>query len=179
REISPHTPSRAECGLPEEGFVFCCFNNNYKITPDVFGVWMKLLQAIPGNVLWLLEGNRFAPANLRREALARGIAAERLVFAPRRPAADHLARHRVADLFLDTLPYNAHVTASDALWAGCPVLTVTGATFASRFACSVRHAVDLPELSTTSLEHYERLAVELTRDPRRLGELRARLAERR
>src|SRR4029077_19850132 len=112
-------------------FVFCCFNNSYKITPEVFGVWMKLLQAVPGSVLWLLEGNRFAPSNLRREAEARGVAAERLVFAPRLPLAEHLARHRLADLFLDTFPVNAHTTASDALWAGCPVLTLAGETFSA------------------------------------------------
>ena len=104
REISPRTPSRAECGLPEDGFVFCSFNNSYKITPEMFDVWMGLLKAIPGSVLWLLEGNRFAPANLCREAEARGVAAERLVFAPRKPLPEHLARHRLADLFLDTFP---------------------------------------------------------------------------
>ena len=101
REIATQTPTRAECGLPETGFVYCCFNNSYKITPTVFDVWMRLLKAVPGSVLWLLEGNRFAPANLRREAVARGVGAERLVFAPRQPLPEHLARHRVADLFLD------------------------------------------------------------------------------
>jgi protein O-GlcNAc transferase len=176
RAVGPETPSRAECGLPEEGFVFCSFNNNYKITAEVFAVWMRLLGATPGSVLWLLEGNRFAPANLRREAEARGIAPERLVFAPRRPAAEHLARHRQADLFLDTIPYNAHVTASDALWVGCPLLTIAGATFASRVAGSLLRAVALPELITTSLAEYEALALKLAGDSRMLGELRARLA---
>ncbi|HEV3138599.1 MAG TPA: hypothetical protein VGZ26_11860, partial [Pirellulales bacterium] len=175
REIASHTPSRAECGLPEQGFVFCCFNNNYKITPAVFGVWMKLLQAVPGSVLWLLEGNRFAPANLRREALARGVAAERLVFAPRLPLAEHLARHRVADLFVDTIPYNAHTTASEALWAGCPLLTIAGETFASRVAGSLLRAVGLPELITTCLDEYEQLALRLATDPKQLADLRARL----
>jgi protein O-GlcNAc transferase len=175
RVISLHTPSRAECGLPAQGFVFCCFNNNYKITPAVFGVWMKLLHGVPGSVLWLLEGNRFAPANLRREALARGVAAERLVFAPRLPLAEHLARHRVADLFLDTIPYNAHTTASEALWAGCPVLTVAGETFASRVAGSLLRTLGLPELITTCLDEYEQLALRLARDPKQLADLRARL----
>ena len=133
RGISAGTPSRAECGLPEAGFIFCCFNNNYKITAEVFGVWMRLLRTIPGSVLWLMEGNRFAPDNLRREARAQGIAVERLVLRTKLPSEEHLARHRLADLFLDTIPYNAHTTASDALWAGCPVLTIAGETFA--FSC--------------------------------------------
>ena len=126
RTIAARTPTRAELGLPERGFVFCSFNNNYKITPEVFDVWMRLLRQVEGSVLWLLEGNATAPANLRREAQARGVAGERLVFAPRLPLAEHLARQRLADLFLDTLPCNAHTTASDALWAGLPVLTCLG-----------------------------------------------------
>ena len=137
REISRHTPSRAECGLPEEGFVFCCFNNSFKITPPVFAIWMELLRNVPGSVLWLFEDNPVAPVNLRREAEIHGVAVERLVFAPRVALTEHLARHRLAQLFLDTLPYNAHTTASDALWAGCPVLTVAGQTFASRVAGSL------------------------------------------
>jgi protein O-GlcNAc transferase len=175
REISPHTPSRAECGLPQEGFVFCCFNNSYKITSEIFGVWMKLLEAVPGSVLWLLEGNRFAPANLRREAKARGVAVERLIFAPRIPPAEHLARHRHANLFLDTVPYNAHTTASEALWAGCPVLTIAGETFASRVAGSLLRTLNLPELVTTQLDEYEQAAMRLAMDPQQLTELRARL----
>ncbi len=175
REISPHTPSRAECGLPQQGFVFCCFNNNYKITPEVFTVWMRLLQAVPGSVLWLLEDNPFAATNLRREAQARGVAAERLVFATHLALADHLARHRLADLFLDTLPYNAHTTASEALWAGCPLLTIAGQTFASRVAGSLLRTLGLPELITTRLEDYEEMALRLARDTRQLAELRARL----
>ncbi len=175
REISPHTPSRAECDLPEAGFVFCCFNNNYKITPEVFGMWMRLLHAVPGSVLWLLEGNRFAPGNLRREAQVRGIAAERLVFAPRLAPAEHLARHRRADLFLDTFPYNAHTTASDALWVGCPLLTIAGETFMSRVAGSLLRTLGLPELVTTHLDEYEAMAVRLARDAKQLDDLRARL----
>lgn len=175
REISPVTPSRAECGLPPEGFVFCSFNNNYKITSDIFDVWMRLLKAVPGSVLWLLECSPIAVGNLRREAAIKGIASERLVFAPRRPAAEHLARYRLADLFLDTFPVNAHTTASDALWAGCPLLTIAGTTFVSRVAGSLLRAIGLPELITTSLEEYEAITLQLARDPRMLGELRARL----
>jgi len=175
REIAAHAPSRAECGLPEAGFVFCCFNNSYKITPEVFEVWMRLLNNVPGSVLWLLGVSPLVPVNLGREAAAQGVAPERLVFAPRLPLAEHLARHRLADLFLDTLPYNAHVTASDALWAGCPVLTMAGQTFPSRVAGSLLRTIGLPELITTSLQEYEELALRLARDGDLLNELRARL----
>jgi predicted O-linked N-acetylglucosamine transferase (SPINDLY family) len=175
REISSHTPSRAECGLPEEGFVFCCFNNSYKITPEVFDAWMELLKQVPESVLWLLEGNRFAPANLRREAEARHVDARRLVFAPQQPLPEHLARHRLADLFLDTYPVNAHTTASDALWAGCPLLTMAGETFVSRVAGSLLRTLGLPELVTTSLADYEAMALRLARDADLLGAIRSRL----
>ncbi|HEX8204161.1 MAG TPA: tetratricopeptide repeat protein, partial [Isosphaeraceae bacterium] len=175
RAIDPRTPTRAACGLPPEGFVFCCFNNSYKIAPEVFSAWMELLGAVPGSVLWLLESNPIAPKNLRREAEARGVAAARLVFARRLPPSEHLARYRVADLFLDTSPYNAHTTASDALWAGCPVLTLAGATMASRVAGSLLRAVGLPELVTTSLAEYRDQALRLARDASLLAGLRARL----
>jgi predicted O-linked N-acetylglucosamine transferase (SPINDLY family) len=181
REISPRRPTREECGLPSEGFVFCSFNNSYKITPPMFGVWMRLLGAVPGSVLWLLEGNRVATGNLRREAEARGVAAERLVFAPRLPLPEHMARHGLADLFLDTFPVNAHTTASDALRAGLPVVTLAGQTFISRVAGSLLRTIGLPELIATSLEDYEALALRLARDPRapgapgRLADLRVRL----
>jgi protein O-GlcNAc transferase len=175
RETAAHTPARAECGLPDAGFVFCCFNNTYKFTTEVFEVWMRLLKAVPGSVLWLLEANGFVPANLRREARARGTAPERLVFAPPVPMPRHLARHRLADLFLDTLPYNAHTTASDALWMGCPVLTVAGQTFASRVAGSLLRTIGLPELITTSLQEYEQMALRLAGEPDLLANLRARL----
>ncbi len=176
RVIPAASPSRADEGLPASGFVFCSFNNNYKITPPVFDVWMRLLDAVPGSVLWLLEGNHLAPANLRREAQARGVAPERLVFAPRRKLPEHLARHRLADLFLDTLPVNAHTTASDALWAGLPVLTCLGTTFAGRVAGSLLRAAGLPELVTASLPDYEALALALARDAERLAAIRERLA---
>jgi protein O-GlcNAc transferase len=179
REIAAATPSRAECGLPEEGFVFCCFNDSYKITPDFFDIWMRLLQAVPGSVMWLYERDTAAKANLAREATARGVAPERLVFAPRLPLSEHLARHRLADLFLDTLPYNAHTTASDALWAGLPVVTCAGNTLAGRVAGSLLRAVGLDELITTSLEEYEALALRLVRDTELIGRLRARLAQNR
>ncbi len=179
RRIAGQTPTRGEAGLPEGGVVFCSFNNNYKITPEVFGVWMGLLRQVEGSVLWLLEGNAVAPGNLRREAQARGIAPERLVFAPRTGLAEHLARHRLADLFLDTLPCNAHTTASDALWAGLPVVTCQGRTFAGRVAGSLLTAVGLPELITRDLGEYEALALRLAREPEALSAVKAKLARNR
>jgi predicted O-linked N-acetylglucosamine transferase (SPINDLY family) len=175
REVAAAAPSRAECGLPREGLVFCSFNSSYKITPDFFAVWMRLLAAVPSSVLWLLESNELVGRNLRREAERRGIAPDRLVFAPRLPVGDHLARHRNADLFLDTLPCNAHTTASDALWSGLPVLTCVGSTFAGRVAGSLLDAIGLPELITRSREDYERTALALARDPPRLNALREKL----
>ncbi|MFM8821579.1 MAG: tetratricopeptide repeat protein [Phenylobacterium sp.] len=176
RVIADETPTRAEAGLPETGFVFCCFNAGYKITPPVFEVWMQLLQAVPGSVLWLLGGDPGIETNLRREAVARGIDAGRLVFAPKAPLPNHLARHRLADLFLDTLPYNAHTTASDALFAGLPLVTCAGRSFAARVAASLLTATGLPDLATTTLKDYRDLALALARDPERLAGVRARLA---
>jgi predicted O-linked N-acetylglucosamine transferase (SPINDLY family) len=175
REVAASAPSRPECGLPPGGFVFCSFNNTYKITPDVFAAWMRLLAAVPGSVLWLLASNDLVERNLRREAETRGVAPGRLVFAPRLPLAEHLARHHNADLFLDTLPCNAHTTASDALWAGLPLVTCVGHTLAGRVAGSLLDAIGLPELMTTSPEDYERTALTLARDRRRLNELRETL----
>jgi protein O-GlcNAc transferase len=179
RPIATRIPSRAECGLPEAGFVFCCFNVTYKITPRLFEVWMRLLAATEGSVLWLLESNPLAAANLRREAEARGIGADRLIFAPVLPNPEHLARFAIADLFLDTLPYNAHTVASDSLWGGCPVLTCAGQTFPSRVAGSLLRAVGLPELVTTSLAEYEALALQLAGDRDRLRSLREKLCQNR
>jgi predicted O-linked N-acetylglucosamine transferase (SPINDLY family) len=176
RAIAQTTPSRTECGLPETGFVFACFNNNHKITSEFFDVWMRLLQAVPGSVLWLLQDNPWTADNLRREAQARGVASDRLVFAPRRDLPEHLARHCLADLFLDTLPYNAHTTTSDALWAGLPVLTCAGRSFAARVAGSLLQAVGLPELITHGVADYEALALRLAREPELLAGLRERLA---
>ena len=171
RVISAITPSRKDCGLPEEGFVFCCFNKSAKIHPDIFDVWMRLLKAIEGSVLWLFGENN----NLRTEAVARGIAPHRLIFAHRASLEDHLSRQRLADLFLDTLPYNAHTTASDALWAGLPVLTCRGKTFAGRVAASLLLAVGLPELITDSVEAYESLAQKLACDHHALDKIREKL----
>jgi len=175
RSIADRTPSRADCGLPSDGFVFCCFNNNYKITPAVFDIWMRLLLVTPQSVLWLLEDNDSARRNLCNEARARGVDPDRLVFAPRLRLAEHLARHRQADLFLDTLPCNAHTTASDALWAGLPMITCSGHTFAGRVAASLLHAVGLPELVTESLADYETLALNLAHEEAMLGNFRLRL----
>lgn len=177
RPVATLQSTRAEAGLPQDGFVYCCFNNNYKITPDVFDVWMRVLQAVPGSVLWLLQDSEAAAANLRREAIARGVEAQRLVFAPRVPMPEHLARHGHADLFLDTLYCNAHTTASDALWAGLPLLTCAGATFAARVAASLLHACGLPELVVDNLHDYERLAIRLATDPQPLAALRDRLVQ--
>ncbi len=153
--------------------------NIYKILPYIFDVWMRILKQVEGSVLWLLEDNATASANLRKEAAARGINAGRLIFAKRMPLADHLARYRLADLFLDTLPYNAHTTASDALWAGLPVLTCRGETFAGRVATSLLTAIHLPELITTTLEDYARLAIELATNPDTLPRIKQKLAENR
>ena len=175
RPIAERTPTREECGLPERGFVFCSFNNSYKITATYFDVWSRLLRTVPESALWLLADNEWAEANLRREASARGLDPKRLVFARRLPLADHLARHRLADLFLDTLPCNAHTTASDALWAGLPVVSCAGHSFPARVAGSLLHAIGLPELVVHNLGDYEALALRLAREPDRLGALKARL----
>jgi predicted O-linked N-acetylglucosamine transferase (SPINDLY family) len=176
RKISDRVFTRQEFGLPEQGFVFCCFNNNYKILPATFSGWMRILKSVDGSVLWLFEDTPTSARNLRQEAEARGMDSSRLVFAKRLPLDEHLARHRLADLLLDTLPYNAHTTASDALWAGLPVLTCMGRSFASRVAASLLTAVGLPELITNTQGEYEARAIELTTSPARLGELKKRLA---
>ena len=179
RRIAEPAPTRAEAGLPEAGFVFCCFNSNYKITPEIFAVWMRLLERVPGSVLWLLEGNPLASENLRAEAKRRGVAPDRLIFAPTLPADLHLARHRLADLFLDTRPVNAHTTASDALWAGLPLVTCVDDAFAGRVAASLLHAVGLPELVARDLEQYEAIALRVATTSSLRSELRARLAQNR
>lgn len=179
RPISDKTATRADCGLPDGSFVFCCFNHNYKITPEVFRVWMRILAQANDSVLWLLRSNAVAANNLRREAESRGISGDRLIFAPLAPSAEHLARLRLADLFLDTLPCGAHTTASDALWSGVPVLTCLGRSFAGRVGASLLNAVGLPEMVTCSMEEYEARALGLVRDRARLAEIRARLARNR
>jgi len=176
RAIAPTQFSRAQLGLPATGFVFCCFNITVKMTPELFDCWMRILKRVPGSVLWLLDSNAKATENLRKEAAARGIDPGRLVFAPRMAPADHLARHRAADLCLDTLPYNAHTTACDALWAGTPLITCLGETFAGRVATSLLYAIKLPELVRTTLQGYERLAIELAAQPVKLAGIKRRLA---
>jgi protein O-GlcNAc transferase len=179
RRIATPQPTRAAAGLPESGFVFCCFNNSYKITPPVFTRWLALLQSLPGSVLWLFAEHPAVTRNLRAEAQRQGVDPQRLVFAQRLPYADHLARIQLADLFLDTLPFNAGTTASDALWAGVPVLTCCGEAFASRMAASLLTAVGLPELIARDAEHYSALALKLATTPSLMQELRAQLSRNR
>lgn len=170
--------NRAQEGLPAEGFVFCCFNQAYKIMPKMFDLWCRLLFVTPGSVLWLLN-NQQAKGQLRNEALQRGISPERLIFADELPQAEHLARLSLADLVLDTAPYNAHTTASDALWVGVPVVTCVGETFAARVAGSLLQAVELEELIAEDMEAYYALALALTGDPQRLADTRRKLQQKR
>ncbi|MDE4134878.1 tetratricopeptide repeat protein [Phaeobacter sp. QD34_3] len=175
RIISGQQFTRRDCGLPDDGVVFCCFNNSYKITPREYDIWMRLLNQTPGSTLWLLDTGALSRDNLRREAKARGIDPDRLVFAPRIAQAEHLARHRVADLFLDTFTMNAHTTASDALWAGLPVLTMPGRQFASRVGASLVSAVGLPEMIVKTEAEYEEKALTLAHDLEALAALRGKL----
>jgi predicted O-linked N-acetylglucosamine transferase (SPINDLY family) len=180
RAVAPAVPTRAEADLPEDALVFACFNNTYKITPAIFAAWMRILRAVDGSVLWLLQDNPAAERNLGDAAEATGIARARLRFAPRTRLDEHLARHALADLFLDTLPYNAHTTASDALWAGLPVLSCRGTTFPGRVGASLLAAVGLDgELLVEDLAAYEARAIELARDRKKLSRLRATLVQRR
>lgn len=177
RAVAEDRFSRTDMGLPETGFVFCCFNNSYKISPAEFDIWMRLLGKVPGSVLWLAKDNETAGGNLVREAQARGIDGARLVFTERMPShADYMARYRCADLFLDTFNYNAHTTANDALWAGLPLITRPGRSFAARVAAGLLNAIGLPELVTDSRDAYEELALALATDPARLAALKAKLA---
>jgi protein O-GlcNAc transferase len=177
RAVSARVPTREECNLPASGIVLGCFNQPYKILPEVFAIWMRIMQVVPDSVLWLLETNRWVVENLRREASARGIAPERLVFAARIPTAEHLARYQLVDLCIDTFPYTSHTTASDALWVGCPLVTCVGDTFASRVAGSVLINAGMRELVTHSLEEYECLVVQLARNQERLSRVRRTLRE--
>jgi len=176
RRVSTKPLTRGDAGLPDHGFVFCSLSSSYKFAPPMFDAWMRLLRAVDGSVLWLLQDNSEASANLRREAQARGVNPERLIFAPHVPPEEHLARQHLADLFLDTLPYNAHTTASDALWMGLPVVTCTGATFPGRVATSILHAAGLHELVTASLSDYESLALRLANDGNALAAVKKKLA---
>jgi predicted O-linked N-acetylglucosamine transferase (SPINDLY family) len=180
REVADTAFTREQCGLPSEGIVFCCFNNSYKISPSTFDGWMRILERVPHSVLWLSQNGQSVSSNLRQEASRRGVRADRLIFAERVASpAEHLGRHRLADLFLDTLPYNAHATAVDALWAGLPVLTRLGEGFAGRVAASLLKSIELPELITSAPEQYEDLAVLLATDRQRLAAIRQKLAENR
>jgi tetratricopeptide (TPR) repeat protein len=179
RKVSERIFTRAELGLPDNGFVYCCFNNNLKITQHVFDSWARILKQVPGSVLWLLEDNVLAKANLIQEAQSRGLSEDRIVFAGRLDLPEHLARHRLADLFIDTLPCNAHTTASDALWVGLPVLTTLGETFAGRVAASLLSAIDMPELITKNLDEYEALAIDLAGNPEKLKALKEKLKQKR
>jgi protein O-GlcNAc transferase len=180
RAIPVHSPSRGEAGLPCDGFIFCAFNNAYKITKDVFEVWLGLLNEIPGSVLWLRGGAAEAEANLRREATAHGVDTQRLVFAPFvKDPDEHLRRLRLADLFLDTLPYNAHSTTAEALWAGVPVITYAGRTFAGRVGASLLSAANVPELICNDLAEYRQQALRLAKSPSELLGIRDRLVRNR
>jgi predicted O-linked N-acetylglucosamine transferase (SPINDLY family) len=179
RIISDREFRRQELGLPEQGFVFCSFNNNYKIMPTTFDGWMRILHAVEGSILFLYVDNKWAEENLKKEAVAKGIDGARLIFGNRMSADEYLARYRVCDLFLDTLPYNAGTTASDALWAGLPVLTLMGRSFASRVAASLLNAIGLPELITNTQEEYEALAIELAMNPSKLSDIKLKLTNNR
>lgn len=179
KKISDRQFPRAQLGLPDDVFVFACFNNNYKINPNLFDSWMRILSFVPRSVLWLLADNQIAKENLIKEAVSRGIESSRLVFSERISIAEHLARHKCADLFLDTLPYNAHTTCSDALWAGLPVLTLMGNTFPGRVAASLLSAVGLSELITYTQEEYEMLAIDLATNPEKIANIKLKLAKNR
>jgi predicted O-linked N-acetylglucosamine transferase (SPINDLY family) len=177
REVAPK-PQRSTYGLPEDAFVFCSFNNNHKFTPEMFGAWMRILNQVPGSVLWLLADNDTARANMLAAANAQGVASERLIFAPRVAPSEYLARFQLADLMLDTFPFNAGTTASDALWMGLPIVTRAGRSYISRMAGSLLNAVGLPDLVAENLADYEKLAVTLGRQPARVASLKRYLAER-
>jgi predicted O-linked N-acetylglucosamine transferase (SPINDLY family) len=177
REVADRIFTRAELRLPDKGFIFCSFNNSYKILPETFSSWVRILQQVPGSVLWLLYDGEAAASNLRAEAQRRGIDDSRLIFAERIPSALYLARFRMADLFLDTFPCSAHTTASDALRSGVPLLTRMGRSFASRVAGSILHTLELPELITTTVEAFECRAVQLASAPVQLAEIKNKVAE--
>lgn len=175
RRISTNIKTRKELGLPPSGFIFCCFNNNYKITASVMDGWVRILDSVKDSILWLYQDNPYAVENLKKEAKKRGLDTNRLIFASRVTLPDHLARYKVADLFLDTTPCNAHTTASDALWAGLPVITLIGESFGARVAASLLHAIGLPELAVNTQEQYEKLAIELANNSARLQNIKSQL----
>jgi predicted O-linked N-acetylglucosamine transferase (SPINDLY family) len=179
RAISDKQFTRKELGLPETGFVFCCFNNNYKILPSTFDGWMHILRAVEGSILFLYAENQWVESNLKKEAEVRGINSARLVFGGPMPNEEYLARYQTCDLFLDTFPYNAGTTASDALWAGLPILTLRGESFASRMAASLLSAIGLPELITSTQDEYEALAIELALNSKKLADIKLKLVNNR
>ena len=175
KQISKKFLSKKEFGLPENSFVFCCFNQNYKITPDVYDIWMKLLKKIDGSVLWLIKNSDKGADNLKKEAFRRGVNPNRIIFAKRMPVQEHLARHKLADLFIDTFPYTAHTTCSDALWAGLPVLTRIGQTFASRVGASLLSSIGLEELIANTKKEYENLAIKIATNSKILKNIKNKL----
>ena len=177
--ISDHPITRADMGLPEKGFVFCCFNNSYKLSPVEFSIWMRLLDKVGGSVLWLVKSNKWVEKNLRNEATKRGIDADRLIFAEQLPLKMHLARQRLADLFVDTFNTNAGVAAGDALWMGLPMVTKLGKGYAARIGGSILKAIGLPELITETEQEYEALILELATNPERLAAIKTKLADNR
>jgi predicted O-linked N-acetylglucosamine transferase (SPINDLY family) len=170
---------RSDMGLPDDAFIFCCFNNNYKISPNEFDIWMRLLTKVENSVLWLRKSNQFSIINIKNEAQKRKVDPSRLVFADELPMDEHLARQRLADLFLDTFAFNAHTTATEALWAGLPIVTKLGKGFAARVAGSLLNAVDLPELITETEEDYEALILKLATNPTKLAKIKEKLANNR
>jgi predicted O-linked N-acetylglucosamine transferase (SPINDLY family) len=177
KKISRKKITRQEAGLPQDSFVFSCFNNNYKIGPDEFDVWCRILKRVPKSVLWLFESNKIASKYLKEEAKKRGVSPNRLIFADRKPLSEHLARHKLADLTLDTFNYNAHTTGSDSLWIGVPIVTKIGKSFPARVGASLVSAVGLEELITHNVEDYENLAVELAKNKKRLTKIKANLTK--
>ena len=175
QKISNKIYKKEDVGLPENSFVFCCFNQNYKITPNIFSIWMKLLKRIDNSVLWLLEENQTASSNLKKEAEKKGIKSDRIIFAKRMEQSEHFARHKLADIFVDTFPYNAHTTCSDALWSDLPVITLAGQSFASRVGASILNAIDLKELITTTEEEYENLLFKLATNKEELEKIKNKL----
>jgi hypothetical protein len=179
KNISEKKFTRSEIGLPKTGFVFCCFNSNVKITPVIFNLWMKILKKVNGSTLWLLEEDTVANNNLKKEAIDKGVSSDRIIFSKKIDMKEHLSRIAIADLFLDTFPYNAHTTASDSLWAGVPILTYQGQSFQSRVAASLLNAIDAKELIVNSLTEYESLAVELALNPSKLKAIKEKIQKNR
>jgi predicted O-linked N-acetylglucosamine transferase (SPINDLY family) len=177
RSIPETNTTRADFGLPETGFVFCSFNNTYKISPREFDIWMRLLKRVEGSVLWLFKGNDYASQNLRKEALKRGVDPDRLIFAEKLSQSEHLARHKHADLLLDTFNVNAHTTASDALWAGLPLVTLPGEQFAARVAASILTAANLPELIAKDEVDYQVIALDLALNPEKIAAVKQKVKD--